>query len=190
MLHSQHTTNEHPKSQFTVTLLISLLFRISQVSFTQEPELPQCLPAPGTGLLFPALHSSLTLTVLSWSPPGLTSVLSYSLMFLLSSPPDPLILNRWATPLTSTVHRDSVIKEVFSQSLKKKIDIQQNSLPRSLSFSALPVLKSETIRSGLAHLYCHQNPRLQQPVSVSFRPPKNAFDKCIVHKANLKQALQ
>lgn len=70
MFHSQHTTNKHLKSQFTATLLISLLFRNFSSQLHSGTWTATVSPRPGTGLLFPALHSSPTLTVLSWSPPG------------------------------------------------------------------------------------------------------------------------
>ena len=71
MFHSQHTTNENLKLQFTTTLLISLLLR----KFLKSASLSgtwasAASPRPGTGFVVPTLHSSPTLTILSWSPPG------------------------------------------------------------------------------------------------------------------------
>ena len=154
MFHSQHTTNENLKLQFTTTLLISLLLQKFLKSASLSGTWASAVsPRPGTGFVVPTLHSSPTLTILSWSPPGAKPQF-WAILWCSCFHLQQILLSLTGEPiprLPQFTEIQSSKKYFLRARRKKKREIQQNYLPHYLPFFCLlPILKSEISRSGLA----------------------------------------
>ena len=168
MFHSQHTTNENLKLQFTTTLLISLLLQKFLKSASLSGTWASAVsPRPGTGFVVPTLHSSPTLTILSWSPPGAKpqfwAILWCSCFhlhqILLSLTGEPIPRLPQFTEIQSS-------KKYFLRAGRKKKKGNTAKLLASLSPFFLPFTNIKIWNKQIWTCFC-QKSKWQQPVRVT-----------------------